>query len=399
MAEDSNAQDNVVEDAPAGQKNWSALLAGEPCKSIQEYPLYSDSRFTGEIRDGLGPYTLLNAIRRDIGPFGPSEPALVLRASNHLELEIQLAEKTQQDAYFGGSVQDEIPALLALCLGVRLKSGGTSRLYFNCDDAVGRPLGQQPATIPQLVYSGSAAVLPGFARQIALSPDLLKTYQQLAPADAVALVRAARLYQDAVWIAETEPALSWLMLVAAIETVAQRWSKEELTSVEILRKGKPDLADLCRDAGGEKHLAAVANLVAPGVRSTAKFLGFLEEHHPTPRPRRPTEGAQVEWAWSNKGLKGALQIIYKYRSKALHEGIPFPAPLGSPPMLLDGVPEERPLGSAAQSLGGTWLRKDLPMHLHTFEYIARNSILKWWRETDERKPSLPAANLVRRTQL
>jgi hypothetical protein len=26
----------------------------------------------------------------------------------------------------------------------------------------------------------------------------------------------------------------------------------------------------------------------------------------------------------------------------------------------------------------TWLQKDIPMNLHLFEYIARNSLLKWW---------------------
>jgi hypothetical protein len=46
-----------------------------------------------------------------------------------------------------------------------------------------------------------------------------------APADQVALIRAARLHQDAVWIAEQEPELAWLMLVSALETGAGRWDR------------------------------------------------------------------------------------------------------------------------------------------------------------------------------
>jgi len=34
----------------------------------------------------------------------------------------------------------------------------------------------------------------------------------------VALTRAARLYQDALWMIESEPSLAWLLLVSAIET-------------------------------------------------------------------------------------------------------------------------------------------------------------------------------------
>jgi hypothetical protein len=46
-----------------------------------------------------------------------------------------------------------------------------------------------------------------------------------APADQVALIRTARLHQDAVWIAEQEPELAWLMLVSALETGAGRWDR------------------------------------------------------------------------------------------------------------------------------------------------------------------------------
>jgi hypothetical protein len=39
---------------------------------------------------------------------------------------------------------------------------------------------------------------------------------------------------------------------------------------------------------------------------------------------------------------------------------------------------EVPLGQATITLGGTWLRKDTPISLHTFEYIVRGALLNWW---------------------
>lgn len=39
---------------------------------------------------------------------------------------------------------------------------------------------------------------------------------------------------------------------------------------------------------------------------------------------------------------------------------------------------ERPIGLATSVGSGTWLAKDTPMLLHTFEYIARNALIAWW---------------------
>ena len=46
--------------------------------------------------------------------------------------------------------------------------------------------------------------------------------------------------------------------------------------------------------------------------------------------------------------------------------------------------------------GGTWLAKDIPILFHTFEYMARHALLKWWREgTPEQEPSLFASGANR----
>jgi hypothetical protein len=40
--------------------------------------------------------------------------------------------------------------------------------------------------------------------------------------------------------------------------------------------------------------------------------------------------------------------------------------------------EERPAALGTAVSGGIWLAKDLPMLLHTFEYIARYALNAWW---------------------
>ena len=94
---------------------------------------------------------------------------------------------------------------------------------------------------------------------------------------------------------------------------------------------------------------------------------------PEPPPRRPKHHQHL---WECKALKKTMKIIYRYRSKALHDGSPFPEPMCRPPGW--PFPEERPMGLASQTQGAIWMAKDIPMMLHTFEYIVRKSLLKWW---------------------
>jgi hypothetical protein len=43
-------------------RNWREALGGAPERAAWEYPLYSDSRFSGHDIPGLGPYKLLNTL-------------------------------------------------------------------------------------------------------------------------------------------------------------------------------------------------------------------------------------------------------------------------------------------------------------------------------------------------
>jgi hypothetical protein len=113
--------------------------------------------------------------------------------------------------------------------------------------------------------------------------------------------------------------------------------------------------------------------------ATAKFRDFILMHMPPPPTDRPPAIAQINWQVTS--IRKILNIVYRYRSKALHGGIPFPDPMcGIPWHQPDWkAPAERPLCLAAASRGGVWEQKDLPLHLHVFAHIVRGSLVKWWR--------------------
>jgi hypothetical protein len=126
-------------------------------------------------------------------------------------------------------------------------------------------------------------------------------------------------------------------------------------------------------------LPIIAEKIGYTMRATRKFVDFTLKFLPAPPEPRPLESFQV--AWDKENLGKCLRKIYNYRSKALHTGVPFPAPMCEPAMVLTAdplAPAEKPLGLATKALGGFWTHHDLPMALHIFEYIVRNVLKAWW---------------------
>jgi hypothetical protein len=110
--------------------------------------------------------------------------------------------------------------------------------------------------------------------------------------------------------------------------------------------------------------------------ATTKFVKFCITHRPEVPPMRPEQEHRVPWTTAY--LRQALGTIYHYRSLALHEGIPFPAPMCAPPRTYGDALAERQAYGGAGAMGGIWSAADLPIFLHVFEYIARNALLSWW---------------------
>lgn len=257
-------------------------------------------------------------------------------------------------------------------------AGNSTRLLLDAEKDRWVIMGDhgRPAFFP--VRRHRHRVLPRIVKTTTMSPDLLKTFPALTPGDATAVVRAARSYRDALWIAEAEPELSWLMLVSAIEVAAVQQHIDRTAPIEILRVSKPRLVARLESLSPEA-VDEVAAALARELRATARFLDFMDRFMPTPPEKRPPEGFRLDWSAPN--LKRCITKVYEHRSLALHEGIPFPPPMCDGPLLADPdwhAPIETVPGLAASTSGGVWSREDLPFPLQTFEYIARGALLNWW---------------------
>jgi hypothetical protein len=362
---------------PLVYENWLAAIRGTPKLSTLEYPLFTEAHIVGNysLTDNC-PYQFINTVA--FPGMSHYRPPIVIREDHYLEHNVPSMNQTSDEQYHGGGLADEIAALISLCLGIRAKAGDASRVFEVSDnDPKGLPIAHRGFKPDPL--------LPEVPQRPIL-PRLLGTHRlqnmfnfanlpKISAEDALVLVRAARLYQEAVWIAESTPELSWLMLVSALETAANRWREAQETPLERLRASRPILESILKEKGGKDFVLLVAEQIAPYMGATRKFIDFVIEFLPEPPDQRPPKAFQH--AWTKKAMKQSMQIIYKYRSRALHGGRPFPFPMCSPPKLGENN-VEIPLGVAVSSMGGVWVAKDVPMLLHTFEYITRHALLKWW---------------------
>lgn len=359
--------------------NLKEFVSGKALEAIAEYPLYTDAHIIGELTEGYEPYIFLNMIAMGKEPGAVCE-SIILRIYWYVAENRTYEVKTDTSKYHGGWVTDEIAALASLKLGIRLRAGDMTRIFGGySQDPLGRP--RAPVyPIPQLTVRNRRLVLPNVIKSVNLA-DLadLKALQNINEGQYVSLVRAARLYQDALWIAESEPALAWLMLISAVETAANQWSADEASPSEKLRELKPELAKLLMNNGGEDLLVQVAKQIAPSLGVTNKFIKFCLEFMPAPPTERPIEWAQIKWSKTN--LRKILNKLYEYRSNALHGGTPFPEPMCRAPEQLsseEGIPEKGCLSLAVHTLGASWESKDLPINMNTFNYIVSGILSNWW---------------------
>jgi hypothetical protein len=370
------------EKGPLSYENWKAEQSGVPIYRAYEYPLYTDAHIIGDdLAEGYGPYLLMNACPNPW--LKQARPTLVLYSEQHFKYAPEVRLETDDESYHSGYLQDEIAALVSLCLGIRLKAGEPNRM-FGADDKTGRPMSYGYAEDPTPPNLPRSLVLPSASGDHYLeNASLLTTIPRLLPKSAVALIRAARLYQEAIWIVESTPELSWIMLTSAVETAASYWRSANEAPLDRLSTSRPKLVELLKEYGGEELTLKVAEELAPVMGATKKFIDFILEFLPDPPAERSYEWAQHPW--DEKTMKASLRVIYGYRSRALHGGTPFPAPMSLPPR---SVAEKKalaevPIGLSTTTRGGTWASKDMPMLLHVFEYIVRNGLLRWWRTLGE----------------
>jgi hypothetical protein len=368
--------ESPTEPGPTLFDNWRAALQRLEILGGYECPLYSDARIVGEAT--VGPYQFINTIAHASDAGTAVAPVVVLRVDMHKEFDRPSMDRTNSRNYHGGSLSDEIAAVAALAMGCRVEAGAESR-EFRRGDTRGRPIAYYGFTAPTLLHGALGRTLPWLVGPHSLG-DLswFASWFDSDPCDQIALVRAARLYQDAIWIGDSEPALAWLMLVSAIETAAVRWNHSKLSPTERLRYSKPEIAEAI-EANCPHLLPIIAEKIADTMGATRKFVDFTLAFLPSPPERRPESAFQV--LWEPEHIKKIMKKIYDYRSKALHTGVPFPAPMCQPPMGINrdwAAPAEKPSALAESTLGGVWRGEDTPMALHIFEYITRRALQKWW---------------------
>jgi hypothetical protein len=362
-------------------RNFKEYSSDKQPYQIDEYPLFTDAHIIGQLIEGCEPYTFLNMVpsRRESGTVRES---IMLRIYWYASYQsVGCSVETDVSQYHGGHINDEIAALVSLKLGIRLKSGGMTRTFHDYyEDQLGVPRSPINPHPQLIVQDKQRLILPGVVKEVDLSTlNELKSLQNLSEDQYVALLRAARLYQDAIWIAEYDPNSAWLMLISAVETAANQWTADMGTPAERLKSLKPKVADLLVSSGGKELLEQVADEIASSLGATNKFIKFCLEYKPEAPGKRP-EHAQVEW--TKNGLKKVLNTLYKYRSNALHGGTPFPSPMySSPENTMDGLllsEKACTFGLALHTHGASWKAEDLPINMNTFNYFVNGVLNNWW---------------------
>ena len=384
---------NFADYGPYSYRNWCEKSEKEEIpRYAAEIQLFSDANFIGS-RIEHGPYTVMNAQPYSLGETEQFMYArLVLRYEQHSDLNqdpTSTFRKTDISRYHGGTSSDEIASLYSLCWGVRIKGGGMIREFgqYNGYGTYGKP--RTPTINETPIFSPSpdgSHILQWHygTKNLNEIDEQIRSYILLNPNQASALICSTRLYQDAVWLAENNPETSWLLLVSAIEVAANYWYPKEKISdnlVEQLKHFKPELFEELNNLehDGAKSIEIVSKHLESVLGASKKFRQFLSEFRPKEPPSERPISYQINW--SNNSISKILSKIYEYRSLALHDGKPFPKFMCMPPRLdhQNNIPYESPdIGIAASTRGASWEAKDLPMHLHIFEYIVRHSLLKWW---------------------
>jgi hypothetical protein len=360
--------------------NWHAALEGRHQRGGAEFALYTDVHLTSEVRDGLGPYQLLNtvAIHSDEGVPDRMEHVardprpILLRVADHLA---DPSDPLTGTWLQNSRIDDEVAALLSLALGRRFQRGGLTRRFRPGGDPMGDPYeyGHTRPYLPQPigVYH---PMLPGIRKQVALDQarDLFAILPLLQAHTAASLVGAASAYRDAIWASDGQPDLSWLRLVSAVEAAAGRGRLTAGQEKAALEEALPTLAKALLEAS-PGLLALAAHELVNLTKSTKRFADFLEKYMPA-FPVEGTAGVDLDW----NSMRPRLTKVYGIRSKVLHDNQPIPDVMLRAPGSMQ-PPLWKILFESRHSVDGVEYRPgDIPMLLDTFAYIVRGALLNWW---------------------
>ena len=384
----------IKKHCPIIYENFKAYSDDKDKKSsiANEYILYSDTHITGELSNEkvMGPYKLINLIPT---PTNTTclKPSIVFRTDYYISNSKQLdflnelfkENRTTNEFYHGGYIQDEMAALLSLFLGVRIKAGGISR-YFSPDiDSRGKPRGpklnREPILFPP---SNQSFIIPGAfgTHSLNRAEKCFADFFELQELDASAIIQSARYYQEALWVAESSPQLSWLYFTSAVEKASSHWNQGKCSSFEAFKELNETFYNSIKSKCNSEVLTLIAKEFGKLYKKQVKFTKFLITFFPKILEKSNETSQYPYFAWNEANIRKAFKIIYDHRSSALHNCIPFPLPMCEPPHEIinnDIKYSEIPPGLAMGTYDSVWKLEDTPMLLHTFEYIVHNAILNW----------------------
>lgn len=372
----------------------ASLLSYKNCKQFQsknkffgifEFIIYSDSRFTDEIK-GDFVYSFLNMI-----PFETVgvKPTLTVRALSALDTARMsfIDKKPNTDDFHGGWLSDELAALVSLKLGVRAHAGSNVREYDSHTPDYGRPRAEQNPP-PPLMSKGSL-VVPSAKKNIEISQlRLINDIYKLSEKDFNSLIKSARNFQDSLWICESSPNLAWLLMVSALEVAAGSWDSSKGDKVERFKASKPKFFARLSELKVDGLIEDIAKEFDGTFGATKKFCDFCVNFFPDAPLIRPESGQIV---WTEKNLLNIFRSVYNARSLALHAGKPFPQPMCSPPENYYGLAEQAvcPPNShftpLKASLGASWSHKEAPINLNLFFHMTHSILNKWWESLSSKE--------------
>ncbi|WP_416969340.1 hypothetical protein [Streptomyces sp. 4F14] len=342
--------------------------------------LFSDTDVQGTADgESAGPYRIASLDASSDHQMGQLRP--VMELASWFRDPSDEAPVSDNSGWTGLSIHQEITAMLSLILGVRLR-GDDPVIHRNNNGTI-TSYHPSAGTLPSAPTSPWASpIIPvptDTPVDIASVRGYLGSLPGLAPQHAIDLVRAARQYADALWIADGEPELAWLMLVSAVEVAATSHQVATADYAQLVTSSFPLAAEALVKRGGDELLVRAAETEFAGlIKATGRFLSFARVFRPNPpEPRTTDQSAQLPW--SRRGMEGALKRVYEYRSARLHAGAPFPWPLLIPPPIAsDGLPAERFTNGPYGSGDTTWSAEELPMTLALFAHLVRGMLLSWW---------------------
>jgi len=392
--------------APTSYRNWIAYIEQRRDHGSSEYALVTDTHIIGEIQNGLGPYRILHPLMFSMGA-GTTQIRLVLRVDRHLypsplfgtgahthrvpyeycDCAVLYGNKPSQkkrrkrysksdviENVDHGGIVKEIAALLSLCLGAVINDGGEIRQFYPKGHPEGHPCSFDIQNIPNRPLRGNRRMIPYDTAppKIDQYTHLLSAYPLLSPIEAAALIRASRLYKDALWHSDAMPELSWLMLVQAVETAAKQCTLNSTEDNTVWNDGwGKNLHEYLLELKLlQPQIDRIGEIIPRNAGIRRKFVSFISNRLAPEPPARPNANFQMSWGWEN--WNRVLSNIYDLRSEALHEGRPFPPELCSLPDLSDdGIYAEYPPPYATDTRC---------VHLHIFAYVVRLALLKWWED-------------------